>query len=60
MHRIAARSTRRANFYVGEFGAVVNGSKFLTSFMKEGSYWVASHQTHEQPRKTTVPLRGSS
>jgi parallel beta-helix repeat protein len=34
---------------VGEAGAVLNGSKRLTSFSRDGNYWVATGQTQQGP-----------
>jgi parallel beta-helix repeat protein len=35
--------------FVGEPGAVLNGSKLLSSFSRVGSHWVASAQTQQNP-----------
>ena len=34
---------------IGEPGATLNGSKLLTTFTREGAYWVAAGQTQQAP-----------
>lgn len=45
---------RRDDKFIGEGGAVLNGSKVLTSFIREGSYWVATGQTQQEPALPTT------
>ena len=40
---------RTGDKYIGEPGAILNGSKILTSFIRVGSYWVATGQTQQEP-----------
>jgi hypothetical protein len=48
LHRITRRLTPRDHQrFIGEDGAILNGSKRLTSFRREGGYWVADNQTQE-------------
>ena len=42
--------TARANDkYIGETGAILNGSKVVTSFVQSGAYWIATGQTQQEP-----------
>jgi Right handed beta helix region len=45
---------RRNDKFIGEGGAILNGSKVLTSFIREGSYWVATGQTQQEPPLPTT------
>jgi hypothetical protein len=56
VHRMTSRVLARTNDkYIGETGAILNGSKVLTSFVQVGSYWVASGQTQQEtPFPATV------
>ena len=56
VHRVTSRVLARTNDkYIGETGAILNGSKVLTSFVQVGSYWVASGQTQQEtPFPATV------
>src|SRR5581483_7233537 len=50
IHRFTTPVSARANDkFIGETGAILSGSKVLTSFVKEGSYWVATGQTQQEP-----------
>jgi len=50
VHRMNSRVQVRTNDkYIGESGAILNGSKVLTSFSQAGSYWVAGGQTQQDP-----------
>src|SRR5437667_9598367 len=35
--------------YIGETGAILNGSKIVTSFVQSGGYWIATGQTQQEP-----------
>jgi Right handed beta helix region len=45
----AAVVVKSYDVILGEPGAVLNGSKLLTSFVQSGYYWVASGQTQQAP-----------
>jgi parallel beta-helix repeat protein len=50
LHRMQNYVVPKSNDrFVGEPGAVLNGSKLLSSFSRAGSYWVASGQTQQNP-----------
>jgi hypothetical protein len=50
VHRFTATVTARTgDKYIGETGAILNGSKLLSSFTREGAYWVAANQTQQEP-----------
>ena len=44
MHRVQAVRPRTGQSFFGEGRSVLNGSKLLTNFSREGRYWVASGQ----------------
>ncbi len=51
VHRLAsALRPKTGQKLVGEPGAVLNGSKPLTRFSREGNWWVASGQTQRLPQ----------
>ena len=50
IHRFNSTVTARTgDKYIGEPGAILNGSKVLTSFTSTGGYWVASGQYQQEP-----------
>ncbi len=50
IHRMTGSVTARTgDKYIGAPGAILNGSKILTSFTQAGSYWVASGQSQQEP-----------
>ncbi len=50
VHRFTSSVVARANDkFIGESGAVLSGAKVLTTFSREGSYWVALGQTQQEP-----------
>ena len=54
-HRFTSAVVARSNDkFIGEDGAVLNGSKVLTSFIREGTYWVATGQTQQEPALPTT------
>jgi parallel beta-helix repeat protein len=56
-YRLAAPIVPKSNDVLwGAPGAVLNGSKLLTSFTKSGSYWVASSQTQQAPVENNTCL----
>jgi hypothetical protein len=58
VHRMNSRVLARANDkYIGESGAILNGSKVLT-FVQSGSYWVASGQSQQDPAFPAVGSDG--
>jgi hypothetical protein len=52
VHRLQSVIPKRRQTFLGEPGAVLSGAKVLTTFRREGSYWVATDQTQQGP---TVP-----
>jgi parallel beta-helix repeat protein len=44
-HRLQQVTPKNGNTFVGEVGAVLSGARLLTTFAREGSYWVAVGQT---------------
>jgi len=49
VHRMTSRIIARTNDkYIGAPGAILNGSKVVSSFVQSGSYWVASGQTQQE------------
>ncbi len=46
-HRLQQVVPKSGQTFVGEPGAVLNGSRLLTSFTYEGGWWVASGQTQQ-------------
>lgn len=47
VHRMQQISPRDGQHFVGEAGAVLNGARLLTSFTRQGGFWVASGQTQQ-------------
>lgn len=47
VHRMQQIVPKAGDTIAGEAGAILNGSRVLTSFTQQGSYWVASGQTQE-------------
>ena len=47
VHRLQTVTAKNGDIFLGETGAVLNGSRLLTSFVREGSYWVATGQTQQ-------------
>jgi parallel beta-helix repeat protein len=47
VYRMQSVQPKNGSTFLGETGAVLNGSRLLTSFTREGSYWVASGQTQQ-------------
>lgn len=55
VHRFSGAVVARANDkFIGETGAILNGSKLLTSFVREGTRWVATGQTQQEPHGPAV------
>src|SRR4029453_12431596 len=52
VHRLQSVIPKHRQTFLGEPGAVLSGAKVLTTFRREGSYWVATDQTQQGP---TVP-----
>src|SRR5688572_4476575 len=42
VHRLVEVSPKHGNTFVGERGAIMNGSKLLTAFQREANYWVTN------------------
>jgi len=52
VHRLTRFVTPKAgNSFLGESGTILNGSRLLTSFVREGAYWVATGQTQENTNR---------
>lgn len=49
-HRMQSVRPKNNQKFYGETGAVMNGSRLLTSFSREGSYFVATGQTQQGER----------
>jgi parallel beta-helix repeat protein len=49
VHRLQTVVPKSGNAFYGEAGAVMSGARLLTSFTREGSYWVATGQTQQGP-----------
>ena len=47
VHRFQSVTPKNRQTFVGEPGAVLSGARILTSFSREGSYWVATGQTQQ-------------
>lgn len=51
-HRLARFVTpKTGNSFIGERGAIVSGARLLTTFVREGGYWVATGQTQENTNR---------
>lgn len=50
VHRLQSITPKDGQHFIGEEGAVLNGSRLLTSFSQEGSAWVVGGQTQEGMR----------
>jgi len=50
IYRMQQISPKASMTFIGEAGAILNGSRLLTTFTKQGSYWVASGQTQQGAR----------
>lgn len=53
VHRLQAVTPKDNQKFYGEAGAILNGSRLLTNFTKQGAYWVAHGQTQEGERLAT-------
>jgi hypothetical protein len=51
IHRMQVVRPKRGQSFHGEGQTVLNGSRLLTSFSREGPYWLASGQTQHGPRQ---------
>src|SRR5437870_3158144 len=54
IHRVQAVTPKNGDLFQGEAGTVLNGSVILTSFVQQGSYWMASGQTQQGAVNTAV------
>ncbi|MDX1996047.1 MAG: right-handed parallel beta-helix repeat-containing protein, partial [bacterium] len=50
VHRMQTIAPRNGDVFVGENGAVLNGSRLLTNFQQRNGYWVATGQTQQGSR----------
>src|SRR5437870_10766905 len=55
--RLQTITPKDGDVYQGETGTILSGAKLLTSFIREGVYWVATNQTQQGPSSTTVPCQ---
>lgn len=53
IYRMQSITPKNGQEFYGQDGAVLNGSRQLTSFAQEGVHWVASGQTQEGERRAT-------
>ena len=53
VYRGVSLSPKEGQTFIGEQGAVLNGSTLLTNFTQEGSHWVIGGQTQEGSRSAT-------
>src|SRR5262245_40340781 len=53
VYRGVSLSPKEGQSFIGEQGAVLNGSTLLTNFTNEGSHWVIGGQTQEGLRQLT-------
>jgi len=51
IYRMQSISPKANMIFAGEAGAILNGSRLLTTFAKQGGYWVASGQTQQGERR---------
>jgi hypothetical protein len=49
VHRMQMVKPRNGNKFIGEAGAIMNGSRLLTNWSREGAYWVVYGQTQQGP-----------
>jgi parallel beta-helix repeat protein len=47
IHRLQSITPKNGNSFAGEPGAILSGARLLTTFTRQGSYWVASGQTQQ-------------
>jgi hypothetical protein len=50
VHRLQSITPKSGQSFIGEAGAVLSGARLLTSFTRQGTYWVAGNQTQEGDR----------
>jgi parallel beta-helix repeat protein len=55
MYRMQTVVAKPGDQFVGERGATLSGARVLTEFAREGTYWVATGQTQENPRYGPTP-----
>jgi hypothetical protein len=53
VYRLQSITPMNGNIFIGETGAVLNGSKLLTSFTASGSYWIATGEAQVVPIDAT-------
>ena len=47
VHRMQLVTPKSGQTFIGEPGAIMSGARLLTSFVREGTYWVATGQTQQ-------------
>src|SRR5262245_28304612 len=55
VYRMQSVVARSGDQFVGQPGAILSGARVLRQFSREGSYWVATGQTQENPRYGSTP-----
>lgn len=50
IHRMQAVRPKNGQSFYGESGTVLNGSQLLTTFVRDGRFWVAEGQKHAWPK----------
>ncbi|MBA3497520.1 MAG: right-handed parallel beta-helix repeat-containing protein [Gemmatimonadales bacterium] len=58
VYRLQAVTPKSGMSFIGEAGAVLSGARLLTSFSRQGSYWVASGQTQQGDRVAEIRASG--
>ena len=58
VHRLQSITPKSGMSFIGEAGAVLSGARLLTSFTRQGSYWVAGNQTQQGKRVAEVRNTG--
>jgi parallel beta-helix repeat protein len=51
VHRLQMVNPKSGSSFVGEPGAILNGARLLTTFTKQGNYWVSTGQTQQGERR---------
>jgi hypothetical protein len=58
VYRLQSITPKSGMSFIGEAGAVLSGARRLTSFTRQGSYWVASNQTQQGARVAEIRASG--
>jgi len=49
VHRLQSITPKAGDKFVGEAGTILNGARRLTTFTRQGMYWIATGQTQQSP-----------